>query len=216
MSTSARLREHAAQYGVAEERIIFAPAISNAEHLARYRLADVFLDTSPYGAHTTGSDALWMGVPVLTLPGRSFASRVCSSLVTAAGLPDLVCRSGDEYVARAIELASDRAKLGEYRARLQAGRDSCVLFDIPLLVSRLEQLYREMWHDATLGRTPRPDLSNLEIYGEIGAGLDRDDVEMGAATNYRDMYVAALADRDAFQMIREDRRLWHGSAASPN
>jgi len=210
-STNARLREHATAHGVAPERIVFARKFSNPYHLARYALADLFLDTSPYGAHTTGSDALWMGVPVLTLPGRSFASRVCSSLTTAAGLPDLVCRSSDEYVARAIELGTDRAKFATYRTRLLEGRDRCVLFDTPRLVSRLEGLYREMWSEALARCVPRPDLANLSIYGEIGAELDRDDVEMGAVTDYRALYGARLAERDAFGMIRSDGRLWRGT-----
>jgi predicted O-linked N-acetylglucosamine transferase (SPINDLY family) len=212
-STNQRLREHADVHGVAPERLVFAPKLSNPYHLARYKLADLFLDTSPYGAHTTGSDALWMGIPVLTLAGRCFASRVCASLVTAAGLPDLVCRTGDEYVSRAIELASDRARLAEYRARLRNGRDTCVLFDTPLLVRRLEQLFREMWSEAVAGCTPRPDLINLEIYGEIGAELDRDDVEMGAMADYREQYFAKLVERDAFAWIPPDRRLWRKTTA---
>ena len=210
-STNARLRDHAERYGVVSERIVFAPKLANSYHLARYGLADLFLDTSPYGAHTTGSDALWMGVPMLTLPGRCFASRVSSSLVTAAGLPELVCHTGEEYVARAIELGSDRAKLAEYRGRLLAGRDRCVLFDTPLLVARLEQLYQSMWSEAEDGHMPRPNLSNLEIYRDIGAELDRDDIEMGAVTNYRDIYLAKLAERDAFGMIQQDQRLWQGA-----
>ena len=212
-TTNERLREYAARHGIEPERIVFARKLTNPYHLARYALADLFLDTSPYGAHTTASDALWMGVPVVTLCGRSFASRVCASLVTAAGFPDLVCRSSDDYVARAVELATNRAKLASYRAQLREGRDRCVLFDTPLLVSRLEQLYREMWREVVAGQTPRPDLSNLEIYGEIGARLDRDDAEMGAVADYHLLYRDELADLDAFSMIREDRRLWRGGAA---
>lgn len=87
------MADYAAQAGVASERLVFAPKLANARHLAGYPLADLFLDTAPYGAHTTASDALWMGVPVLTLPGRGFASRVCASLVRAAGLPEMICAS---------------------------------------------------------------------------------------------------------------------------
>jgi predicted O-linked N-acetylglucosamine transferase (SPINDLY family) len=83
--------------------------------MARYPLADLFLDTSPYGAHTTASDALWMSVPVLTVPGRSFASRVCGSLVTAAGLPELVCDTPEAFVELAVALAHDPALLTSYR-----------------------------------------------------------------------------------------------------
>jgi predicted O-linked N-acetylglucosamine transferase (SPINDLY family) len=211
-STNDRLREHAKRYGVDPARIVFARKFSNPFHLARYALADLFLDTTPYGAHTTGSDALWMGVPVLTLPGRCFASRVCGSLVTAAGLPDMVSRDGEDYVARAIELGNDRARLAALSARLREQRDTCTLFDTPKLVCRLEDLYREMWCEAREGRMRRPDLGNLGIYREIGAELDRDDVELGAVADYRELYIEKLRDLEAFCMIREDRRLWRGAA----
>jgi len=208
-----QLQEHAAAAGIAPNRLVFAPRLNNSYHLSRYVLADLFLDTSPYGAHTTGSDALWMGVPVLTVPGRSFASRVCASLVSAAGLPDLVCASSEAYVARAIELGTDRRLLEEYRRRLQVGRDSCVLFDTPLLVASLEELYRDMWAEHQSGRIPRPDLTNLDQYREIGAMLDRDDVEMSEVPDYRERYLEALADRNAFSMIQPDPRLWQGPSA---
>ncbi len=80
----------------------------NPQHVARYALADLFLDNAPYGAHTTAADALWMGTPILTVPGKSFASRVCASLVSAAGLEEMVCGTEEQYVARAVELARDR------------------------------------------------------------------------------------------------------------
>jgi predicted O-linked N-acetylglucosamine transferase (SPINDLY family) len=207
-TTNERLRELAAQQGIAPDRIVFAPKLNNPFHLARYALADLFLDTSPYGAHTTGSDALWMSVPILTMPGRCFASRVCASLVSAAGLPDLLCHSSDEYVARGIELGRDRAKLAQLRARLRDRRDQCVLFDTPLLVARLECLYQEMWTEAVTGRMRRPDLRNLDVYGEIGAELDHDDVEMGTAVDYREIYLAKLRQRDEFGLIPPDQRLW--------
>jgi predicted O-linked N-acetylglucosamine transferase (SPINDLY family) len=92
-STQDRLRHHALAEGIDPQRLVFAGRMPNALHLARYRLADLFLDTAPYGAHTTASDALWMGVPVLTCPGLSFAARVCGSLVRAAGVPELICTS---------------------------------------------------------------------------------------------------------------------------
>jgi predicted O-linked N-acetylglucosamine transferase (SPINDLY family) len=92
--TDQRIRQLAGEYGVAAERIVFAARLGNADHLARYALADLLLDTMPYGSHTSASDALWMGVPVLTLSGRSFASRVCGSLIRAAGLEDLTMSGG--------------------------------------------------------------------------------------------------------------------------
>ena len=114
--TKTRLWAYAEQNGIARSRIVFAPKLQNAFHLARYPLADLFLDTAPYGAHTTASDALWMGVPVLTLSGRSFASRVCGSLVRSAGLPELICQTPQEFVARAIALGHNRTEVKAYRA----------------------------------------------------------------------------------------------------
>ncbi len=210
-SVSTRLRTLAEQYGIAKERIIFASKAKNAHHLARYVLADLFLDTSPYGAHTTSSDALWMGVPVLTLAGRSFASRVCGSLVKSANLEDLIVYTPDDYVRLAIELGLNKQKLLSYRQRLSDSRNTCVLFDMPLLVSSLEHLYTQMWDDFKAGRLPRADLSNLDIYNDIGVELDNNDVELLAVKNYNDLYLQKLADRDNFDAIRPDARLWRGT-----
>lgn len=208
--TNARLKELAVEHGVDAARVIFARKKHNPDHLARYPLADLFLDTTPYGAHTTSSDALWMGVPVLTFPGRSFASRVCGSLVTAAGLPELVCATPDEFVARAIELGNDKAKLAAVRAKLAKLRDTCVLFDTPLLVSKFEALYQEMWRDFLSDKLPRPNLANLEIYNDIGVELDEDDVEMLTVADYEDRYRQKLAHKSEFYHLCEDGRLWTG------
>ena len=208
--TNKRLKELAVEHGVDAERIIFARKKHNPDHLARYPLADLFLDTTPYGAHTTSSDALWMGVPVLTFPGRSFASRVCGSLVTSAGLPELVCATPDEFVARAIELGNDKAKLAAVRAKLAKLRDTCVLFDTPLLVSKFEALYQEMWRDFVTDKLPCPNLANLEIYNDIGVELDQDDVEMLVVADYEERYRQKLAQKSEFYHLCEDGRLWTG------
>jgi hypothetical protein len=208
--TNKRLKELAVEHGVDAERIIFARKKHNPDHLARYPLADLFLDTTPYGAHTTSSDALWMGVPVLTFPGRSFASRVCGSLVTSAGLPELVCATPDEFVARAIELGNEKAKLTAVRAKLAKLRDTCVLFDTPLLVSKFEALYQEMWRDFMNDRVPRPNLANLEIYNDIGVELDQDDVEMLVVADYEERYRQKLAKKSEYLHICQDVRLWTG------
>lgn len=213
-TTHARLKEQAAAAGIDPARIIFAPKRSNPNHLARYPLADLFLDTSPYGAHTTCSDALWMGVPVLTLAGRCFAARVCGSLITSAGLGDLVCTTPEEYVAKAVELGHDRAKREAYRARLKDGRDTCVLFDTPLLVRSLEDVYARMWAEYTAGKMPRPDLTNLEVYNDIGIALDQDNVELLTVPDYEEKYRAELARRDAFGYLPPDPRLWRGTGAT--
>ncbi len=206
-----RLTTLASEHGIAPERIVFAAKLRNQEHLSRYPLADIFLDTSPYGAHTTCSDALWMGVPVLTLPGRCFAARVCGSLVTSAGVPELICQTPDDYVARAVALANDPAQRAALREKLLANRATSVLFDTPLLVSSLEGLYAGMWQDFVDGKLPRPDLSNLEAYSDAGIDIDDSDVELLAVPNYEEMYRQRLADLDAFSYLPPDTRLWRGT-----
>lgn len=207
--TNTRLRAAAETYGVAAERLIFAKKVSNPRHLARYPLADLFLDTAPYGAHTTASDALWMGVPVLTYMGRSFASRVCASLVRAAGVPDLITTSPDAFIARAIALAtSDRLGLQQLRQRLIANRDTCTLFDICDLARKLEALYAQMADEYRTGAMPRPNIANLGAYLDIGVGIDHDSAEIGAAADYHATYRAALTARHYNTPMQADGRLW--------
>ena len=110
-------REAEARLKGGSERLIFAPSVPNAEHLARFATADLFLDTLPYNAHTLTSDALWGGCPVLTSAGETFASRVAGSILLAAGLPELVTSNLKEYEAAALRLADDRAALEMLRAR---------------------------------------------------------------------------------------------------
>lgn len=210
--TNARLRAAAAERGVAAERIVFAPKIANPRHLARYPLADLFLDTIPYGAHTTASDALWMGVPVLTLSGKCFASRVCGSLVRAAGVPELVCDSPEHFVSRAMALATgDRLSLKSYRERILAGRDTCTLFDIDGLARKLEALYAQMAREYATGALPQPNLTNLDAYLAVGAAFDHDSTEIGLRADYHDIYRAALAERDLRRPMAADGRLWTGT-----
>lgn len=203
-----RLRQKAAELGVSPGRLVFADKRANPDHLARYRLADLFLDTFPYGAHTTGSDSLWMGVPVLTLRGRSFASRVCASLVHAAGIPELICETPNDYVVRAIALGSDRSQLEPFRQRLVAGRDTCALFDTPRLVRALEARYREMLADLGRDNLPRPDLANLDIYREVALDSDLASIELLDDVAYTGQYQQKLAALDAVFPIPPDQRLW--------
>lgn len=191
--TNARLRERAAARGVAPERLVFAEKMANPQHVARYALADLFVDTFPYGAHTTAADALWMGLPVLTLPGRSFASRVCASLVKAAGIPEMICESGEAYVARAIAYGRDPGSLRPIRERLAAGRDTCLLFDTPRLVRHLEDLYARMAEAAAEGRLPVPRLRGLALCHEVGAGLNLPEMECLTDEAYRALYRESLA-----------------------
>jgi predicted O-linked N-acetylglucosamine transferase (SPINDLY family) len=206
--TNERLRQHAAARGVSPERIVFADKMPNPQHLARYPLADLFLDNLPYGAHTTAADALWMGVPILTLPGRSFASRVCASVVAAAGLSDLICSTPDEYVARAVSFGQNPKTLCPYKEKLIRDRDSCLLFNTPLLVNNLEELYLHMQDQFEKGSLPVPDLANLEIYHEIGLDLDLENIELLKDEAYDALYALKLEDWDASYPIRQDARLW--------
>jgi predicted O-linked N-acetylglucosamine transferase (SPINDLY family) len=206
--TKRRLAEFAERNGVSPTRLVFAPKQHNPLHLARYPLADLFLDTAPYGAHTTASDALWMGVPVLTLSGRSFASRVCGSLVRAAGLADLVCTRPEDYVERAVALGNNRSEIESYKGRLQAGRNTCRLFDTDMLVDRLEELYRTMCSDHQKGRTPRPDLSNLDSYLEAGSDHDHENQEVLGIADYHGPYKARLARLHLARPMHADERVW--------
>jgi protein O-GlcNAc transferase len=134
---------------VSSDRLVFAEYLPLAEHLARHRLADLFLDTLPYGAHVTASDALWAGLPVLTCAGRSFASRVAGSLLHAVGLPELVTETLDEYEALALRLAGDPQLLGALRVRLADNRLTAPLFDSARHCRHLEDAYQEVhdrWH----------------------------------------------------------------------
>lgn len=150
------LRRHAAAHGVDSDRLVFAPRVDPPEHLARIPLADLFLDTAPYNAHTTGSDALWQGLPVVTFYGNTFAGRVGASLLRAAGMPELVANSLAEYEALALELARDPGRLAALRARLRAGRDHCFLFDTPRFTRHLERAYEHMWQRWLTGQPPAP------------------------------------------------------------
>jgi len=207
--TNARLRTMAENCGVAPERLVFAEKEPNPQHLARYRLADVFLDTFPYGAHTTAADALWMGVPVLTIPGRSFAARVCADLVRAAGQPDLVCSSPADYAAKAIALANDREKIAGLRAALDADRASSLLFDTPRLVASLEQLFHTMWGDFEAGRLPEPDLTNLDAYMAIGVELNLNKEGQDGST-YRALWDEQLRAWNRTYRLHPDDRFWSG------
>ena len=149
------LRRAAAAQGVASERLVFAPRLPQAEHLARYRLADLALDTFPYTSHTTASDALWAGCPLVTCTGETFASRVAASLLINAGIHELVTESFEAYERLVLKLAASPEEIGRLRDKLQAGRDSCPLFDTPHFVKNLEHAYAAMF-DIYAGKEPVP------------------------------------------------------------
>jgi predicted O-linked N-acetylglucosamine transferase (SPINDLY family) len=206
---SSRLRNLAQHNGVSPDRLIFAKKKINPEHLARYPLADLFLDTFPYGAHTTAADALWMGVPVLTVPGQSFASRVCSSLISAAGIGELICSDLGAYAAKAVELGRNPQALAGLKQKLAAERASCLLFNTPLLVEKLEDLYRGMWEDYRSGCLPKPDLNNMDAYHDIGVRLHVDDSSL-PGSDLRSRYRRELEAWHETWPLTADSRLWQG------
>jgi protein O-GlcNAc transferase len=139
------LRAAAVAHGIAAERLHFAPRIRLDEHLARHASADLFLDTLPYNAHTTASDALWAGLPVLSCRGTTFPGRVGASLLHALGLGDeLLVDDLPAFEARAIALARDRACLARVRERLAQARDTAPLFDTPAYVRALEGAFEAL------------------------------------------------------------------------
>lgn len=150
----ANLRKEAEKRGVESNRIIFAENMPVEQHLARQHLADLFLDTFNVNAHTTASDALWGGLPVLTRMGKGFAARVAGSLLHAVGLPDMVTQSSEEYEARALELATDPAKMAEVKARLAANRLTTPLFDTERFVRHIEAGYEQAYDRFFNGREP--------------------------------------------------------------
>jgi predicted O-linked N-acetylglucosamine transferase (SPINDLY family) len=153
------LKKEAEKQGIAPDRIVFAEWLPLPEHLARHRQADLFLDTFPYNAHTTTSDALWAGLPVLTLMGRSFASRVAASLLNAVGLSELITSTQEKYEALAIELALNPNKLADIKLKLANNRMTTPLFDTLCFTKHLEAAY-------------------IEMHGRYHAGLEPDHISI--------------------------------------
>ncbi|NYZ24678.1 glycosyltransferase, partial [Azospirillum sp. ROY-1-1-2] len=138
------LGREAVRRGLDPRRLVYAPPLPSAQHLARHRAADLFLDTLPYNAHTTGSDSLWAGLPMVTCRGAAFAGRVAAGLLGAAGLPELVADDLAGYEALALALARDPNRLAALRERLAAQRDTCPLFDSARFARDLEAVYTRL------------------------------------------------------------------------
>ena len=149
------LRSAATAHGVDAMRLIFAPRADPARHLARHRLADLFLDTLPYGAHTTASDALWAGLPLLTCLGQQFDGRVAASLLQTIGLPELVAHSLDEYESLALDLARAPERRAQLRARLAVNRLTSPLFDVERFREGIEAAYLKMIEISRSGGEPQ-------------------------------------------------------------
>ncbi|WP_040476847.1 O-linked N-acetylglucosamine transferase, SPINDLY family protein [Paramagnetospirillum caucaseum] len=154
-AATASLRAMAQAVGIDPARLVFAPRLSQAEHLARLSAADLFLDTWPCGGHTTASDALWAGVPLVAWAGRTFASRVAGSLLHALGFDELIAESQGAYYALAQHLAKDRDALAQLRARLWAAGQSSPLFDGKAFTPPLEQAFDTMWATWETGGKPQ-------------------------------------------------------------
>ncbi|MBR2816437.1 MAG: tetratricopeptide repeat protein [Reyranella sp.] len=152
--STANLRRTAEQHGIAPGRLIFASRVSMELHLARHGQAGLFLDSFPYGAHTTANDALWAGLPMITLVGETFVSRVGASLLQAVSLPELVTTSIEDYEALALKLATTPALLGDIREKLARQRHTAPLFDTSRTVRHLEQAYRVMHERHRRGEPP--------------------------------------------------------------
>ena len=138
------LRKTAATLGVEESRLVFASRTAPENYLARYKIADLFLDTYPFNAGTTANDALWMGLPVVTCSGRTFASRMAGALLTAAGLEELITYSLEDYEAKAVALAQAPDACRALRSRLEAVREDGVLFDTPRFTRNLEKQFKRL------------------------------------------------------------------------
>jgi predicted O-linked N-acetylglucosamine transferase (SPINDLY family) len=154
-TAKSNLRKEAQGLGVSPDRLVFAKHVSSlSDHLARHRLADLFLDALPYNAHTTASDALWAGLPVVTQIGNSFAGRVAASLLNAFGLPELIARTSEEFEALAIDLALNKEKLHGVRERLRENRLTAPLLDGVLYTKHLEAAFEAMYQRYKDGQAP--------------------------------------------------------------
>jgi predicted O-linked N-acetylglucosamine transferase (SPINDLY family) len=153
---TANLKREATARGVAPERLVFAPLQPPSEHLARQRLADLYLDTLPYNANTTAIEALWVGLPLVTCAGKTFAGRMAGSAIQAIGLSKLITTSLKEYEALALRLATEPGRLARLRQKLARNRSTMPLFDTARFARNLEAAYRQMWEIWRAGRPPAP------------------------------------------------------------
>ena len=149
------LKNAAEEMGIDSQRLVFAPRLPKAQHLGRHNLADLMLDTRIYNGHTTTSDALWAGLPVISLLGSHFASRVSASILKALGMSELVTHSLEEYEKLAVQLAFDSIERNRLRRKISKNRLTHPLFDTPRYVRNLEKAYSQLWHIHSTGQHPR-------------------------------------------------------------
>ena len=144
-AVAVNLRKEARRCGVEPGRLVFAKPLSADEHLARHRMADLFLDTLPYNAHTTASDALWVGLPLITCAGEAFAGRVAASLLSAIDMPELITSTPAAYEGLAVELATNPARLSQIKQKLEHNRSTSPLFNTALFASNIENAFVQMY-----------------------------------------------------------------------
>jgi protein O-GlcNAc transferase len=150
-----KLCVEATKRGLSSDRLVFAPRVElNEDHLARHRLADLFLDTRNYNAHATASDALWAGLPILTCLGETFASRVAGSLLNSIGLPEMTAHSLEEYEALALKFAHKPALLADVKQKLARNRETLPLFNTERFTRHIESAYATMWKRYRRGEVP--------------------------------------------------------------
>jgi protein O-GlcNAc transferase len=163
------LRKEAQRRGIDPSRLVFAGRLPPAEHLARHRLADLFLDTLPYNSHTTASDALWVGLPVLTCKGGAFAGRVAASLLHAVGVPELITANLEDYQTLALKLARDPALLAEIKAKLLRNRNTYPLFNTQRFARHIKAAYTTMWEAWQRGEVPKSfSVEPIDLAGSVG------------------------------------------------
>jgi predicted O-linked N-acetylglucosamine transferase (SPINDLY family) len=155
-TAAGNLRREAHRRGMDAGRLVFGKSLAPSEHLARHRVANLFLDTLPYAAHTTASDALWAGLPVLTWAGEAFAGRVAASLLNAIGLPELIASTQEQYENMAVELATNPERLRKITDTLSANRLICPLFDTRLFTRHIEAAYRAIYERYQADLPPHP------------------------------------------------------------
>jgi predicted O-linked N-acetylglucosamine transferase (SPINDLY family) len=180
--TQANLVRYAAEQGIGSDRLIFAPRVPLPDYLARYAAADLFLDLSPFNGGTTTTDALWVGLPVLTCAGRSFASRMAGSFLNVIGLPELITTTLADYENLAVELAHDPMKMSSIRTRLADGKANSPLFDTPIFVNNLETILEQVAlrvNDSELANavTPVPTIGQRSDPGAAASKVDLVSVE---------------------------------------
>ncbi|TRW97084.1 tetratricopeptide repeat protein [Candidatus Methylobacter oryzae] len=206
-SVRSSLAAHAQRLGVDPERLLFAERVSPAAYLARYQAADLFLDTMPFNAGTTASDALWAGLPLLTCAGNTFSSRMAGSLLMAVDLPELITYSLQEYEDKAVSLTEQPEKIAAMKQQLQENRLSCSLFDSPQFVRDLENIFKEIAVQTpqNIKQTPINNIHNVDVLNFMRADFTGI-VEVGSSSGalaraYRDInpacsYIGIEIDQD--------------------